>query len=221
MLQMKKSGLSLTIIIISIIGIIAFFYILKSTFITKFIIISALFGPGMGISYGLENPAFKPGAHLLTLLIVNILAIILIYTALRKLSFEKNYKNKVLNRVMFQVQKSQKGMEETMNKVSSKLEKRFGDIGSYLALILITFGYGAYIAGAIAFFVNVKRNQAMFSIAIGSLISLIFWWYLALGVIPFITPTMVFLVITSISIILILIGFIKDKKMIKEISERI
>jgi hypothetical protein len=112
-------------------------------------------------------------------------------------------------------------MEDTMNKVSSKLEKRFGDIGSYLALIFITFGYGAYIAGAIAFFVNVKRKQAMISIAIGSLLSLIFWWYLALGAIPFITPTMVFLVITSVSILLIVIGFIKEKKMIKEISERI
>jgi uncharacterized membrane protein len=218
---MKKSGLSLTIIAITIIGILAFFYLINTTFITRFIIISALFGPGMGISYGLENPAFKPVAHLFTLLIVNILAIILIYAALRKVSFEKKYENHILNKVIAQVQGSQKGMEDTMNKVSSRLEKRLGRIGYYLALSLITFAYGAYIGGAIAFFVNVRMKQAMVSIAIGSVFAFIFWWYLAIGVIPFITPTMVFVVVTGISVLLMVYGFVKEKKMIKQIRERI
>jgi hypothetical protein len=137
------------------------------------------------------------------------------------LPFDKRFKNKILNKVMKQVKGSQKDMEAIMNKVSKKLEKRFGDIGFYLALGLVTFAYGAYISGAIAFFVKIKMRQAMISIAIGSAISIVFWWYLANGAIPFITPTMVFLVVTGISIFLVGHGIIKDRQLVKKIKAEV
>jgi uncharacterized membrane protein len=188
-----------------------------TTFVFKFILVSAILGPGIGISFGLENPSFKPAAHLFTLLIVNTLAVALIYAGLRKLPLEKRFKNKILDKLMQQVQGSQKNMEATMNKVSKKFEIRFGDIGFYMALGLITFAYGAYVTGAIAFFIRVKLRPAMISIAIGSAISIVFWWYLAIGVIPFITPTMIFVVVTSVSILLIGYGLIKDNRIIKKV----
>jgi len=109
-------------------------------------------------------------------------------------------------------------MEMTINKVSRKFESRFGYIGLYMALGLITFAYGTYVTGAIAFFIRVKLKQAMVAIALGSVISTIFWWYLAIGMIPFITPTMVFVVATGVSILLIGYGLIKEKWLVNEVS---
>jgi uncharacterized membrane protein len=219
---MDKSKQRILILVASIaIVFLIFFYVLKTTFVFKFIIISALFGPGMGISFGLENPSFKPAVHLVTLLIVNILSVVLIYAVLRKLPLEKRFKNKILDKVMQQVQGSQKGMEVTLDKVSSRLENYFGNNGFYLALGLITFAYGAYVTGAIAFFIKVKLRPAMASIALGSVISIIFWWYLAIGTIPFITPTMVFVSITGISILLIGYGFIKENKIFEKVKTEV
>ena len=219
---MEKSKLGILIFFASIVGIlITSFFVLKTNFTVKFIVVSALFGPGMGISYGLENPIFRPGAHLFTLLIVNILAVVLIYAILRKLPLDKKFQNKFLDMVMQQVHGSQKGMEATVNKVSRRFENYFGNIGFYIALGLITFAYGAYVTGALSFFLMVKMKQAIVCIAIGSVVSIVFWWYLAIGTIPFITPTMVFVAVTGASILMIGYGLIKEKRIIKEVRAKV
>ena len=187
----------------------------------KFVVVSAIFGMGMGISYGLENPTFRPGAHLLTLLIFNMLAVVLIYVALSKLPLDKKFENKFLDMVMQQVHGSQKGMEATVNKVSRQFESYFGNIGFYIAFALLTFAYGAYVTGALSFFLMVKMKQAIVCIAIGSVISMVFWWYLAIGTIPFITPTMVFVAVTGISILMIGYGLIKEQRIVKEVRAKV
>ena len=219
---MEKSKLGILIFLASIIGILLMFlFVIRTNFTVRFIVVSALFGPGMGISYGLENSNFRPGAHLFTLLIVNIIAVVLIYVILSKLPLDKKFENKFLDKVMQQVYESQKGMETTVNKVSRKFENYFGNVSFYVALGLITFAYGAYVTGALSFFLMVKMKQAIVSIAIGSIISIIFWWYLAIGAIPFITPTMVFVAVTGASILMIGYGSIKEKRIIKEIRVKL
>lgn len=219
---MEKSKLGILIFVASIVGILlSFFFVLKTSFTVKFIVVSALFGPGMGISYGLENPTFRPGAHLFTLLIVNILAVVLIYITLSKLPLDKKFENKFLHKVMQQVHGSKKGMETTLNKVSRQFESYFGNIGFYIALGLITFAYGAYVTGALSFFLTVKMKQAIVSIALGSVISIVFWWYLAIGAIPFITPTMIFVAVTGASMSMIGYGLIKEKQVVKEVRAKV
>ncbi len=214
---MEKSKLGLLILIALIsVFILTFFYITTS-FTIRFIVVSAILGIGMGISYGLENPSFNPITHLFTLLIFNILAVGIIYVILRKLPLERRFENKLIDRVMQHFHGSQKGMETTVNKISRNFESHFGNIGFYMAFALITFAYGTYVTAAVAFLIRVKLKQAMISIAIGSIIAIIFWWYLALGMIPFITPTIIFVVVTSFSILLIGYGLIKEKQIINKI----
>ena len=219
---MEKSKLGILIFVASIVGILlTFFFVVKTNFTVKFIVVSALFGPGMGISYGLENPTFRPGAHLFTLLIVNILAVALIYVTLSKLPLDKKFENKFLDMMMQQVHGSKKGMEATVNKVSRQFESYFGNIGFYIALGLLTFAYGAYVTGALSFFLMVKMKHAIVCIFIGSVISIVFWWHLAIGTIPFITPTMIFVAVTGASILMIGYGLIKEKRIVKEVRAKV
>ena len=214
---MEKSKLGLLIFIASISAFLLTFLYITTSFTIKFIVVSAILGIGMGISYGLENPSFNPITHLFTLLIFNILAVVLIYAILRKLPLEKRFENKIIDRVIQHVHGSQKGMEATVNKVYRNFESRFGNIGFYMAFALITFAYGTYVTAAVAFLIRVKLKQAMASIAIGSIIAIVFWWYLALGMIPYITPTIIFVVVTSSSILLIGYGLIKEKRIVNKI----
>ena len=146
---------------------------------------------------------------------ISIISIFVIYEVLYHLPLERRFENKILDKVMTQIHGSRKNMEKTMKTVADMFEKGFGDIGFYLALALISFAYGVYVATAIAFFIKVRLNRAVISIAVGALSSLVFWWYLAIGVIPFVTPTMVFLVTTGISIAFIAYGFFRERKIIR------
>lgn len=213
---MEKRKIILFIVAIAVF-LLTFFYILRTSFAIKFIVVSAILGIGMGISYGLENFSFNPTTHLFTLLLFNILAVVIIYVILRRLPLEKRFKNKFLDRVMQQVHGNQKGMETTVNKISKKFETRFGNVGFYMAFCLITFAYGTYVTAAVAFFIRVKLKQAMISIGIGSVIAIVFWYYLALGMIPFVTPTLIFVVTTVVSILLIGYGLIKEKRIINKV----
>jgi uncharacterized membrane protein len=214
---MEKSKIGLLILITSIAAFLLTFLYIITSFTIKFIVISAILGIGMGISYGLENPSFNPITHLFTLLLFNIIAVVLIYAILQELPLKKRFENKILNRVMRHLHGSQKGMEITVNKISRKFQSRFGNIGFYMAFGLITFAYGTYVTAAIAFLIRVKLKQAMVSITIGSILAIVFWWYLAIGMIPFITPTLIFVVVTSLSILLIGYGLIKEKQIVNKV----
>lgn len=216
---MERDGPTLAILILSIV-IIAIIMLnsLGTEFFAKFVGVSIVFGPGMGISYGLENPAFQPVRHLTNLFIINIASIAIIYAVLRYLPLQKRFENKILNKVMGHVQGSKASIEKTLNNVSKNFEKHFGDIGFFMALALITFAYGPYIAAAIAFFISVRLKRAMIAIAIGSLAALIFWWYLALGAIPFITPTLIFVVVTGASILLFTYGWIRENRLLEKMG---
>ena len=214
---MEKSKLSLLLFFVSMTAFLLTYLYITTTFTIQFIVVSAILGIGMGISYGLENPSFNPITHLFTLLLFNLLSVVLIYALLQKLPLQKRFENKILKRVMRHLQGSQKGMEATVNKISTKFQNRFGNIGFYMAFGLITFAYGTYVTAAIAFLINVKLKQAMLSIAIGSILAIVFWWYLAIGMIPYITPTLIFVVVTTISILLIAYGLIKEKRIVNKI----
>ena len=218
---MEKSKLGFLILILSIVAFLLTYLYITASFTIKFIVVSAILGIGMGISYGLENPSFNPITHLFTLLLFNVLAVVIIYAILQKLPLEKRVENKILNRVLQHVHGSQKGMEATVNKISRKFESRFGNIGFYMAFGLITFAYGTYVTAAIAFLIKVKLKQAMLSIAIGSILAIVFWWYLAIGAIPFITPTLIFVVVTSFSVILIGYGLIKEKRIVDRVISEV
>lgn len=217
---MERDRHTLAILIISIIAIVLItLNSLSNEFFARFVGISVVFGPGMGISYGLENPAFQPVRHLTNLFIINIASIALIYAVLSILPLQKRFENKILDKAMSHVRGSKEGMEKTMNTVAKNFEKHFGDIGFFMALALITFAYGPYVAAAIAFFISVRLNRAVIAIAIGSLVSLVFWWYLALGAIPFVTPTLIFVVVTGASILLFAYGWIRENRILEKIGE--
>ena len=218
---MEKSKLSLLILIVFLVAFFLVYLYITASFTIKFIVVSAILGIGMGMSYGLENPSFDPITHLFTLLLFNVIAVVLIYVILQKLSLKKRFENKILNRVMQQVYGSQKGIEATVKKISMKFESRFGNIGFYMAFALITFAYGTYVTAAIAFLIKVKLKHAMISIAIGSIFAIVFWWYLAIGAIPFISPTLIFVVTTSVSTILIGYGLIKEKRIVNRIISEV
>jgi uncharacterized membrane protein len=206
-------------VLVAAVLFLAFFHLLRPTFLTKFLAVSVFLGPGVAISYGLTNLGFRPVAHLLTLLVINLISIFVIYEVLRHLPLERRFENKILDKVVTQIHGSRKSMEKAMKTLTDMFEKSFGDIGFYMALALISFAYGVYVAAAIAFFVRVRLRLAVISITLGAVLSLIFWWYLAIGAIPLITPALVFIATTSISIAFMVYGLVRENEVIKRVGK--
>jgi uncharacterized membrane protein len=216
---MERSKISILVLLaILALLLVVLFYLTRSSFFTRFLFVSIIAGPGMAISYGLENPAFKPLAHLALLWAVNLISIIVIYALLDIIPLKRRFENKLLSKVMGHVHGSREGMEKILDRVSGIFESRFGDIGFYMALAFISFAYGPYIAAIVAFFISVNLRRAIISIAVGSTTALIFWWYMALGMIPFVTPTLVFVVVTGISIVFMIYGFARENRIVNMLA---
>jgi uncharacterized membrane protein len=191
------------------------------TFFITFLVIAFFFGPGMAITYGLGNPVFEPVPHLIALLIIESLSVIVIYGLLYRLPLERRFENKILDKIAVQVHTSRRNVTSTTEKISGIFRRNFGDLGFYLALSFASFAYGPFIGAAIAYFLKVQLRRAILSITIGAAVSIVFWWYMALGMIPFITPTLVFVVMTCISAAFILYGWTRENRIVKMISDNI
>ena len=187
-------------------------------FFTDFWIISILLGPGLAISYGLENPSFNPAAHLLGLILVQTASIAVVYLILHILPTDIRFKNKVLSKVMKQAHDTKDDVITVLHNVTGIFKKNFGDLGFYMALGFISFAYGVYIASIIAYLLKIKLKRAVIAIASGGAFAVIFWYFLALGYIPFITPVTVFATVTAISIIFMIYGIIRENRIIKNMA---
>lgn len=180
-------------------------------FFTVFLITSVFFGPGMAIYFGLDNPNFNPTANLPMLLIVETVAIILVYIGLSKLPKSTRFKHRLMKKATSTVRNGRQDIEKKLQNASENFKGTFGELGFYMALALISFAYGVYISAVVAYFMNVEIKRAVASIAVGGAIAIVFWWYLAIGVIPFVTPPLVFAVTMGLTILLIVYGVLKIK----------
>jgi uncharacterized membrane protein len=190
-------------------------------FFTNFLIISIFLGPGLAISYGMENPSFRPAAHLFTLMAFQCLGIAIVYILLRVLPTDIRFNNKVLDKVVDYLHDTRDGVVKTLDNVTSIFKKNFGDLGFYAALGFISFAYGVYIAAAVAYVLKVKIRRAMVSISIGGAIAIVFWYFLALGYIPFITPVSVFIAVTGLSAVMMIYGYSRENRTIRRIAGQV
>ncbi len=213
--QMKWFIITLTLVLLILFTV---FYFLKVSFFIKFLIISIFFGPGMAITYGLGNSTFDPRRHLINLFIIQSISVILVYAILRRLPTDIRFDNKILDKLTEQIHESKTNVMGVMEKISGHFTSNFGDLGFYMALTLLTFAYGPYLAAIVAYLLKVKLKRAIISIAVGAAVSIVFWWYLALGAIPFITPTSVFVVTTFLTILFIIYGWFRENSIILAIS---
>jgi|GEM_PF-1297683 len=191
------------------------FVLIRTPFFTRFFVISVFFGPGLAISYGLENPAFEPAAHLFTLLVIEVLSVIIMYGILRRLPTERRFRNRLLDKITNYLHESRKNVVSVLEKASNRFSGHFGHMGFYAALGFISFTYGVYTAAVVAYFLRVRLKEAVISIAAGGAFAIVFWWFMALGYIPFLTPFSVIAVMTSISAILIIYGFFRENRVVK------
>jgi uncharacterized membrane protein len=190
------------------------------SFFTNFLLIAIVFGPGLAISYGLEEPIFQPAAHLFTLLVIEIISIAVVYEILYFLPTDIRFKNMLLDRVANHIHKSRKNMVTSLDNISKLFKKNFGELGFDIALGLLSFAYGVYVSAAVAYALKVRLKRAMIAISLGALVSIIFWWLVAVYTLTY-APIMVFVVVTVLSIAFMIYGWTRENKIIERIAEEI
>jgi len=215
---MKRARRFLIPAILFIIAALLFIRLLRTTFLTQFLAVAVAFGPGMATSYGLGNPVFRPVAHLSFLLLFEVLSVLFLYSVMHLLPTEKRFQNKLLDRVAIHMHESRKDIVSTLDTLSRHFRRNFGDLGFYMALGLLSFAYGVFVAGAVAYFLRIRLKRAMVAIGLGGAVAIVFWWYMALGLIPFLTPTMIFIAVTGASLVFFAYGWVRENKVIRKIS---
>ncbi len=192
--------------------------LLRTTFLTQFLFISVVFGPGMAISYGLGNPLFRPLAHLSLLLLFELLSVLFLYSILHLLPTEKRFENKILDKVATYIHKSRREIVGRAGELTLSFRRSFGDLGFYMALGLVSFAYGVYVAGIVAYFLRIRLKRAIIAISIGGAVAIVFWWYMALGLVPFLTPTIVFMVVTGASAFFLVYGWVRENRILRSMA---
>lgn len=188
-------------------------------FFTEFLLISIFLGPGLAISYGLGDPEFNPAAHLITLLLLETLGVAIVYLILRKVPTDIRFNNRVLDKVAHHLKDTRTAAIKTLENVSELFMRRMGDMGFYAALAFISFAYGVYIAAIVAYLLKVRLRRAMISIASGGAVAIVFWYVMALGYVPFITPISVFVFVTMLSVIFITYGYFQENCVVCQITD--
>lgn len=188
-------------------------------FFPEFLLISIFLGPGLAISYGLGDPGFNPAANLISLLLLETLGVAIVYFILRTVPTDIRFNNRILNRVAHHLRGTRTAAVKTLENVSELFTSRIGDMGFYVALAFISFAYGVYVAAIVAYLLKVRLRRAMVSIASGGAVAIIFWYFMALGYVPFITPVSVFVLVTMLSAIFITYGYFQENCVVCQITD--
>src|SRR3989338_6606144 len=139
-------------------------------------LLASLLGPVVAIPYGLKN--FSPTFVFISLSMLYLLSIPIIFLILQRVHLRTLHKNKILDKVSLTMKKKREELIDKMEYISDIFHKNFGEIGFQIGLITFSFIFGPYWGAVIAFTLKVDITKATMSIGAGSILSLIFWWYI-------------------------------------------
>jgi len=176
-----------------------------------------LLGPVVAIPYGLRN--FSPAFVFISLSLMYVLSIPIIFLILQRIRLNILHKNKLLDKVALTMEKKREELIDKMEYIAEIFHKNFGEIGFQIGIVTFSFIFGPYWAALIAFTLRVDITRATMSIGAGSILSLIFWWYIIEYSSRTIDPMLFTLFFLFITIMMFIYGEIKENRAIKRVVD--
>ncbi len=129
------------------------------------------------------------------------------------------YENRLTSKIAKTALNRSKKFQSSIKRAMRDFERRIGQRGLGIGVIGFTFMFGVFWAALVAVLLNIKRNTMMVSIAIGAVISSVFWTFVFAGFVGFLpSPWLIYLVLVIVTLLIFGYKKIRERRVLREIS---
>lgn len=178
-----------------------------------------LFGPIGSIPY-----SFFQGLSVIeTTIVISVIHAALVpvwFAILELIRYRLIYENRLINKIASTAWTRSKRIRSGIEGNMRKFERQVGQRGFGLGVILFTFTFGVSWAVLFSILLNIKKSTIIASIAIGAVVSSVFWSLAFGGIVGFLpSPFMLYLV--SLVITLLILGYQKyrERKLLRKLCK--
>jgi uncharacterized membrane protein len=134
------------------------------------------------------------------------------------IGYGMRYKNRIVSRVMEQAATRSRRFRANIDAYIQKFERRTGQFGFALGVIGFTFLFGVSWAALGAYLLNIKRATIIASIAVGAVISSIFWTLAFAGIVGFLpSPLVLYPIVMGATFTLLAYKKIRERELLRRI----
>lgn len=178
-----------------------------------------LFGPIGSIPY-----AFSEGLSVIeTAIVVSIIHVALVpvwFAILELIRYRLIYEHRLIHKIASTAWTKSKSIRSGIEANMKKFEQRVGQEGFGIGVIGFTFMVGVSWAALSAILLNIKKNTIVISIAIGAIVSSVFWTLAFGGVVGFLpSPFMLYLISMVLTLAVFVYQKYRERKLLREISQ--
>jgi uncharacterized membrane protein len=176
-------------------------------------------GPAGGISF-----AFTQGISALdTALAVSAIYVALVpfwFGVFEIIGYGLRYENRIASQLTKRAEVRSRRLRTVIRGQIREFERRVGQWGFGLGVIGFTFLFGVSWAALGAFLLNIKKRTIIVSVAIGSVVSSVFWTIVFAEVVEFLpSPWVIYLIGTVLTFVVVGHKKIHERRLIREMSK--
>lgn len=134
------------------------------------------------------------------------------------IGYSMRYKNRIVSRVMGYATTKSKSFRTNIDAYIQKFERRVGQFGFALGVIGFTFLVGVSWAALCAYVLNVKKKTIIASIAVGAVISSVFWTFVFAGIVGALpSPLTLYLILIAATLAFLIYKKVRERKLLRKI----
>lgn len=132
------------------------------------------------------------------------------------IGYNMRYKNRIVSRVIgYATAKSKRFKADAY---IQKFERRVGQFGFALGVVGFTFLFGVSWAALCAYVLNIKKKTIIASIAVGAVISSIFWTFAFAGIVEVLpSPLILYLILIAATFAFLIYKKVRERKLLRKI----
>ena len=134
------------------------------------------------------------------------------------IGYSMRYKNRIVSRVMGYATTKSKSFRTNIDAYIRKFERRTGQFGFALGVVGFTFLVGVSWAALCAYVLNIKKKTIIASIAVGAVISSIFWTLVFAGIVGVLpSPLVLYLILVGVTFAFLIYKKVRERELLRKI----
>jgi uncharacterized membrane protein len=134
------------------------------------------------------------------------------------IGYSMRYKNRLVSRVMGYATTKSKKLRVNIDTYIRKFERRAGQFGFALGVVGFTFLFGVSWAALCAYVLNIKKKTIIASIAVGAVISSVFWTLVFAGIVGILpSPLVLYLILVAVTFAFLVYKKVRERELLRKI----
>lgn len=185
--------------------------------IVGLIALTMLMGPAGSVPFALAR-GMSTSQTALAVSAIHAALVPLLFGFFEVIEYSRRYQNRLIARMLTYAMDKSREFRSVAGTYAVEFERRVGQAGFGLCLIGFSFLFGNIWASLAAYILNLKKATVILSIAIGAVVSSVFWTLVFVGVVGFLpSPWIWYAVITAATLIFLAYKKIRERRLLPKI----